>query len=418
LTVGRPETATARPAGQSVHRVDAVIVAAGAGRRMNGRDKLSTPIGGRPLLAWTIDALAASPEVERIVVVTTQDQIVGLAAAEWLNPAVVAVVAGGRRRQESVFAGVAALEAADERIVLVHDGARPAVRPALVSAVAAAATAHGAAIPALGIAETVKRLEDGRVVETLDRATLAVAQTPQAARAELLRAAWQQFPPGDARTFTDEAALLEAARIPVHAIAGDPTNIKVTVPDDIDRAAELLLGGSDRAGTTRGGTPRVGFGSDGHPFGPGRPLWLGGIEIPGAPRLHGHSDGDVAIHAVADALLGAAGLGDLGSVFPAGPGTPRGIAGSELLTGVLDRVRASGHEPRSVDVTIVGARPRLAGRLDAMREALAALLDLSPDRVDVKASTGNLDGMEGAGRGITAHAVAVLERTSRGSAGT
>jgi len=409
LTVDRPAAAAARPAGRSVQRVDGVIVAAGASRRMDGHDKLSAPIGGRPLLAWTIDALAAAPEVERIVVVTTQERIPELAGAGWLHRAVVAVVAGGRRRQESVFAGVAALEAADERVILVHDGARPAVRPALVSAVAAAATVHGAAIPALGIAETVKRLEDGRVVETLERATLAVAQTPQAARAGLLRAAWEQFPPGDARTFTDEAALLEAARIPVYAIAGDPTNIKVTVPDDLDRAAALLLGGPSQAGT-----PRVGFGSDGHAFGPGRPLRLGGIEIPGAPRLHGHSDGDVAIHAVADALLGAAGLGDLGTVFPAGSETRRGIAGSELLAGELDRVRASGQEPRSVDVTIVGARPRLAGRLDAMRAAIATLLDLTPDRVDVKASTGNLDGMEGAGRGITAHAVAVLERTSRG----
>src|SRR5207247_10378324 len=141
--------------------------------------------------------------------------------------------------------------------------------------------------------------------------------------------------------------LPEAARSPVHASDGDATNIKVTVPEDLDRVADLLLRGSADART-----PRVGFGSDGHPFGPGTPLWLGGIEVPGAPRLHGHSDGDVAIHAVADALLGAAGLGDLGRLFPAGPETPRGIAGGVLLGEVLERVRRSGHEPRSVDVTI------------------------------------------------------------------
>jgi 2-C-methyl-D-erythritol 4-phosphate cytidylyltransferase/2-C-methyl-D-erythritol 2,4-cyclodiphosphate synthase len=410
LTLDRSRPGASRPAGTGV---DVVIVAAGASRRMDGRDKLAAPMGGRPLLAWTIDALAAAPQVDRIVVVTTPDRIPWLAAADWLHPAVVAVVAGGPRRQESVFAGVAALDAADERVVLVHDGARPVVRPALVAAVAAAATAYGAAIPALGIAETVKRLEGGRVVETLDRATLALAQTPQAARAGLLRAAWQRFPAAEARTFTDEAALLEAARIPVHAIAGDPTNIKVTVPDDLDRAAGLLLGAP-----AQGHTPRVGFGSDGHPFGPGGPLRLGGIEVAGAPRLHGYSDGDVAIHALADALLGAAGLGDLGRVFPAGSETPRGIAGNVILAGVLDRVRASGYEPRSVDVTIVGARPSLAGRLDAMREAIAALIGLTPDRVDVKASTGNLAGMEGAGRGISAHAVAVLEQTTRGGAGS
>jgi len=408
LTVDEPRPPAAGAANESIVGVDVVIVAAGASQRMNGRDKLAAPIGGRPLLAWTVEALAASPGVERIVLVSAPERIPEWSAAAWLDAAVVRVVAGGPRRQESVFVGVAALDAPDERVVLVHDGARPAVRPALVAAVAAAAAAHGAAIPVLAIAETVKRVEGGRVLETVERASLAVAQTPQAARAGLLRAAWRLFPPGDTRTFTDEAALLEAARIPVHAIDGDATNIKVTVPEDLDRAADLL-----RRRSTDAHVPRVGFGSDGHPFGPGGPLRLGGIEVPGAPRLHGHSDGDVAIHAVADALLGAAGLGDLGRIFPPGPETPRGIDGSLLLAGVLDRVRASGHEPRSVDVTIIGARPRLAGRLDAMRESIATILGLPVDRVDVKASTGNLAGMEGAGRGITAHAVAVLDQTRR-----
>jgi 2-C-methyl-D-erythritol 4-phosphate cytidylyltransferase/2-C-methyl-D-erythritol 2,4-cyclodiphosphate synthase len=404
LTADRPRSAAGDIAGRGGVGVDVVIVAAGSSRRMDGRDKLTAPIGDRPLVAWTVGAVAASPGVERIVLVSTPQRIAEWNGAAWLHPAVVTLVAGGPRRQESVFAGVDALAAADDRIVLVHDGARPAVGPGLVAAVAAAAAAHGAAIPVLAIAETVKRVEGGRVLETVDRASLAVAQTPQAARAGLLRAAWQRFPPGDPRTFTDEAALLEAARIPVHAIDGDATNIKVTMPDDLDRVTGLLLRGS--AGVH---TPRVGFGSDGHPFGPGGPLWLGGIEVPGAPRLHGHSDGDVAIHAVADALLGAAGLGDLGRLFPAGPDTPGGIAGSVLLGEVLERVRTSGHEPRSVDVTIVGARPRLAGRLDAMGETIAAILGLPSGRVAVKASTGNLDGMEGAGRGITAHAVAVVD---------
>jgi 2-C-methyl-D-erythritol 4-phosphate cytidylyltransferase / 2-C-methyl-D-erythritol 2,4-cyclodiphosphate synthase len=404
LTADRPLSAAGEAAGRSGVAVDVVIVAAGSSQRMDGRDKLVAPIGGRPLVAWTVGALAASPGVERIVLVSTPQRIAEWSGAAWLDPAVVTLVAGGPRRQESVFAGVDALNAADDRVVLVHDGARPAIPPGLVAAVAAAAAAHGAAIPVIAVAETVKRVEGGRVLETVDRASLAVAQTPQAARAGLLRAAWRLFPPGDARTFTDEAALLEAARIPVHAIDGDATNIKVTVPEDLDRVADLLLRGS---ADTR--TPRVGFGSDGHPFGPGMPLWLGGIEVPDAPRLHGHSDGDVAIHAVADALLGAAGLGDLGRLFPAGPDTPRGIAGAVLLAEVLERVRTSGHEPRSIDVTIVGARPRLAGRLDAMAEAIAAILRLPSDRVVVKASTGNLNGMEGAGRGITAHAVAVVD---------
>jgi 2-C-methyl-D-erythritol 2,4-cyclodiphosphate synthase len=153
---------------------------------------------------------------------------------------------------------------------------------------------------------------------------------------------------------------------------------------------------------------RVGFGSDSHPFGPGEPLALGGVTIAGAPRLHGHSDGDVALHAVADALLGAAGLGDLGRLFPADASTPRGIASGELLAEVVARLRTAGLAPVSVDLTVVAARPRLAAHLDGMRDAIAALLGLAPGHVDVKASTGNLLGMEGAGRGISAQALAVV----------
>ena len=153
---------------------------------------------------------------------------------------------------------------------------------------------------------------------------------------------------------------------------------------------------------------RVGFGTDGHPFGPGEPLRLGGITIDGAPRLHGHSDGDVVLHAVADALLGAAGLGDLGRQFPAGPETPAGIASADLLGAVVARLAGSGYRPSSVDLTIVAGRPRLAGRLDEMRAAIADLLGLALERVNVKASSGNLEGWEGAGRGISASAVAVV----------
>jgi 2-C-methyl-D-erythritol 2,4-cyclodiphosphate synthase len=152
----------------------------------------------------------------------------------------------------------------------------------------------------------------------------------------------------------------------------------------------------------------VGFGSDSHPFGPGEPLALGGVAIAGAPRLYGHSDGDVVLHAVADALLGAAGLGDLGRLFPPDDRTPRGIASGELLREVVRRLAGAGFRPASVDVTIVAARPRLAGRLDDMRTAVAGLVDLAVEAVNVKASTGNLAGMEGAGRGISAHAAVVV----------
>lgn len=385
---------------------DAIIVAAGASSRMGGIDKLAAPLLGRSVLAWTIEAIAAAPAVGRIVLVVPADRL-----AAWpvdRGPKVVAVVAGGGRRQASVAAGLAALDGFDagdpsagptDRVVLIHDGARPLVPTALVGTIVDAASTHGAAIPVVPVTETLKRVVDGRLDGTVDRTWLAVAQTPQAARRSLLRAAFEQYPPDGPAEFTDEAALLEACRIPVHAVPGDPVNLKLTVPGDLTRAEALLAASR---------VLRVGSGHDSHPFGPGQGLRLGGVEIAGAARLHGHSDGDVALHAVADALLGAAGLGDLGRFHPADERTPVGADSRALLADVVSRVAASGWAPRSVDLTIIGARPRLGAGLDAMRDAIAALLGLDPGAVSVKASSGNLSGDAGAGRTVEAEAVAVV----------
>ncbi len=405
---------------EAAEGADAIVVAAGSSSRMGGIDKLDHVVAGRPVLAWSIAALAAEPRVERIVVVVPASRVGSIRAADWLPDGVVAIVAGGSRRQESVAAGLAALEEldrsgdkaagaahGDDRVVLVHDGARPLVRPALVAAVLEAARAHGAAIPVVPLVDTVKRIADGQVAETLDRSALAVAQTPQGVRRGLLTAAFRRFPPGGERTWTDEAGLLEACRIPVHALPGHPDNLKVTLPADLDRIG-TALGGSAVVGAPVGS--RAGIGVDSHPFGPGEPLALGGIELAGAPRLLGHSDGDVALHAVADALLGAGGLGDLGRLFPADATTPRGIAGAELLATAVGRLAAAGYRPGAIDLTIVAARPKLGGRLDQMRDRIAAIAGIEPAAVNVKASTGNLDGMEGAGRGISAHAIALVER--------
>ena len=380
--------------------VDAVVVAAGASTRMAGRDKITASLLGRPLLAWTLDALAASSVVGRLVVVTAPARVSEVAVQPWVRAHGARVVPGGARRQESVAAGVAATISP---VVLVHDGARPLASPALVDAVAAAASSDGAAIPVVAVAETLKRVAGGRVGETVDRAGLAAAQTPQGARRELLERAWARFPPDGPREFTDEAALLEAAGIPVTAVPGEATNLKVTLPEDLARAEALLA--------ARLGPVRVGHGADEHPFGPETGLALGGIVIEGAPRLRGHSDGDAALHAVADALLGAAGMGDLGRLFPAGDPATRGIASGELLRVVVGRLSDGGWRAQSLDVTIRAARPRLgAVRLSAMRDAIAAMVGLPPGSVEVKASSGNLIGFEGAGRGIAATAVAMIRR--------
>jgi 2-C-methyl-D-erythritol 4-phosphate cytidylyltransferase / 2-C-methyl-D-erythritol 2,4-cyclodiphosphate synthase len=399
-----------------VSGVDAVVVAAGASTRMGGVDKLAADVGGRPLLAWTLEALVAASTVRRLVVVTAPERAADVAAAPWLPAAVVAVVAGGARRQDSVAAGVAALgEGEPGDVVLVHDGARPLVSPALVERVAAAASEHGAAIPVVPVAETLKRVEHGRIAGTVDRAALAAAQTPQGIRRDVLARAWAIQPPDGPATWTDEAALLEACRIAVHAIPGESTNLKVTLPDDLARVEAALVARGDLAPAAP--AIRVGLGDDGHPFGPGEPLMLGGLAIEGAPRLHGHSDGDVVLHAVCDALLGAAGLGDLGRLFPAGPATPAGIASRELLAACVARLRAAGYVPVAIDVTIIGARPRLAARLDAMAASVAGLVGLPAGSVNLKASTGNLAGFEGAGRGITARAVAVVTAAGRAGGG-
>lgn len=382
---------------------DAVVVAAGASRRMGGPDKVLALAAGRPLLAWAVEAVAASPLVDRVVVVTAPERVGEVRSADWLPSRVASVVAGGASRAVSVLRGVAELGRLDpggaDRPVLVHDGARPLVSTALVTAIAEAAARTGAAIPVLPVSETVKRLDGDRVLGTVDRAQLAVAQTPQGVRRSLLARAWERFPADGDRQFTDEAALLEACTIPVHAIPGEAANLKVTLPDDLLRVRAAL----------EPARPRVGFGHDSHGFGAQGGLRLCGVEIAGAPRLAGHSDGDVALHALADALLGAAGMGDLGRLFPADDRTPRGIASEALLREVVERLRARGLRPASADLVIVGARPRLGARLDAMRSAAAALLGLPEGAVSVKASSGNLLGDEGAGRSVSAHALATLE---------
>ncbi|MEX1168678.1 MAG: 2-C-methyl-D-erythritol 4-phosphate cytidylyltransferase [Chloroflexota bacterium] len=400
IPAGVPDEGAATP----VIRADVIVVAAGRSSRMDGTDKLAAELAGRPLLAWTLDAVSAAPEVGRMVVVTSPDRVADVTRSSWLPPGVVGVVAGGRRRQESVHAGFAAFDrlGADDRgVVLVHDGARPVVPPDLIGRVAAETARYGAAIPIVPVAETLKRIDGDLVGETVERTGLGVAQTPQGVRRDLLRAAYLRYPPEGSETWTDEAALLEATGIPVRVVAGDPVNVKVTVPRDLARVEAVL---------TATGTARAGIGQDSHPFGPGGPLMLGGIEIAGAPRLQGHSDGDVVLHAVSDALLGASALGDLGRLFPADARTPRGVASTELLRAVGDRLAAAGWRPVSVDVTLTAARPRLGDRLDAMAGAIATLIGVDRSAVNVKASSGNLDGADGAGRSISALAIAMVSR--------
>jgi 2-C-methyl-D-erythritol 4-phosphate cytidylyltransferase/2-C-methyl-D-erythritol 2,4-cyclodiphosphate synthase len=296
----------------------------------------------------------------------------------------------------------AGVRLATAEVVLVHDGARPLATPRLADEVAAAAREHGAAIPVVAVADAIKEVQGSSIRAHLDRSGLYRAQTPQGARTGLLVRALEAAAQTD-EIFPDEAELLARQGVAVVTVPGEAANLKVTEPADLD-LVRVLAGEAVRP-------TRSGLGMDSHPFGPTDGLRLGGIEIPEAPRLHGHSDGDVALHALCDALLGAAGMGDLGRMFAAGDPATRGIDSSRMVETVLGRLRTGGWTPVSVDVTIVGARPRLGGaRIDRMQHAIAALLELPPEAVSVKASTGNLSGDEGAGRTISASAVAALVR--------
>lgn len=361
---------------------------------MDGIDKLTADLGGRPLLRWSVEAMAAASSVDRIIVVTAPDRVAAVSELPWLRALDVRVVPGGIRRQDSVAAGV---REARSEVVLVHDGARPLVTPALVDAVAAAAAAGGAAIPVLRVVDSLKRLEGDVIVGVTPRDGLGRAQTPQGARRELLLDAISAFAATE-ETYGDEAELLARNGVRVTSVPGESANLKVTEPADLALARTLAAG--------RAAVPRYATGWDSHPFGPADGLRLCGIEIPDAPRLHGHSDGDVALHAVCDALLAATAQGDLGRLFPAGDPETRGIDSRDLVRVVVGRIGAAGWRPASADVTITGARPHLGGaRLDRMRVALAGLLDVDPASVGVKAATGNLLGDTGAGRAIAAAAL-------------
>ena len=369
---------------------DAVVVAAGSSRRMGGQDKLELTIAGRPILRRTVEALAVAPEIGGVIVVTAAERVAELRSTDWLTGLGARIVPGGRRRQDSVAAGV---RAADADIVLVHDAARPFVSPGLISRVVEGVMRHGAAIPALPVVDALKRVEGELITESADRARLYRAQTPQGARRDLLLAAADAHAGGE-DDIPDEADLLARDGVPVAIVPGDADNIKVTLPEDLALARRLA---GERP------APRIALGTDSHPFGPGDGLRLGGLLVEDAPRLQGHSDGDAVLHALCDALLAASSGGDLGRLFPSGERHTRGIDSRELVAEVMRRVGAAGLVLTAADVTILGARPRLGGRrLDAMAANIAEMTGLERARVSVKAATGNLSGDEGAGRVISA----------------
>jgi 2-C-methyl-D-erythritol 4-phosphate cytidylyltransferase/2-C-methyl-D-erythritol 2,4-cyclodiphosphate synthase len=401
----------------------AVVVAAGEGVRFRrgpfagGPRKVFVDLGGRLILLRTLEAVAACPDVERVVVVVAADEVKAaesLVASDRERLRVASIVPGGARRQDSVAAGLACVPEEVE-IVAVHDGARPLVNPALFSKSIEAAARCGGAVVALPVVETLKRIEeraDALIIETVDRSRLWAAQTPQTFRASDLRRLLRE---AEAKgvSVTDDASLFERAGLPVVPVPGERRNIKITTPEDFEMAEALIA-------SELGGNVRVGTGDDIHRLVPtaqtGRRLVVCGVEVESDLGAEGHSDADTACHAVIDAMLGACALGDVGRLFPDTDPAFKDVDSLKLLEEATRRVRQAGFEPRSVDVTVLLERPKIASLIQDMRRKLARATGLEEPAVSVKAKTAEGLGPVGEGKAIEAHAVAAVVARSRGAA--
>ena len=401
----QPETPARRQQGQVCRlqkTISAVLVAAGSSTRM-GFDKLSFDLGGETVLHRSIRAFDQCPQIGEIVLVAGKNcAFVEQQAVGCTKP--VQIVAGGATRAESAKNGVLA---AHGELVAVHDAARPFVSPAVIAAVLEAAARCGAAAPAVPVKDTIKQAVpgDGKTVpeaclvhSTPDRSTLYAVQTPQCFDRTQYLAALQELDAEKARLVTDDCSLFELIGRSVQLTQGDYANLKITTREDLPRPVQKE--------ETR---MRIGHGYDVHRLVEGRKLILGGVEIPFEKGLLGHSDADVLAHAVMDAVLGAAALGDIGQHFPDNDPAYAGADSLELARHVARILSEHGYRVENIDATILCQRPKLAPHIPAMRANLAAAFGLPVDAVSVKATTEEHLGFTGEGLGIAAHAVALIE---------
>jgi 2-C-methyl-D-erythritol 4-phosphate cytidylyltransferase / 2-C-methyl-D-erythritol 2,4-cyclodiphosphate synthase len=380
----------------------AIVLAAGAGVRLGaGQEKAFLEIGGRSILRVAASAAASCPAVDSLVITATQDSMDrARLSLEGLEKPFELVI-GGVTRQDSVREALAAVPQEVETIV-VHDAARPLASPDLFGAVVDALTGDAdGVIPVVAATDTVKRVSGGFVVATEDRDLLSLAQTPQAFRAAALRDSHARLAAAGL-DLTDDAAALEWAGYRVRVIPGEAANRKITTGADLVSADAWMR--ADGAGQSARAV-RVGSGFDVHTFESGRTLWLGGVGFEGETGLAGHSDGDAVCHAAADALLGAAGLGDVGEHFPDTDPSVAGISGSDLLAGAAGSVRDAGWRLSSLDLTVICERPAIAPRRDDMRRALARATGLAVEQVSVKATRPEGLGLRADGVGCLAIAV-------------
>ena len=371
----------------------AIVVAAGSGSRAGGA-KQWRMLGGKPVIRWSVEALLAAGAGDLVVVVSpgseaeAGDALFGLSG--WR------LAAGGAARADSVRNGLSALAGPRERPVLVHDAARPLLDAAVIRRTLEALSDADGALPALPVADSLRRASNGFMDGAVERDGLWRAQTPQAFRFGTLTDAYAAWPANEPAT--DEATVVQRAGGRVRLVEGDPRLMKLTFPEDFAMAEALIPRQT-----------RVGQGFDAHRWGPGTSVWLCGVEITHDQTLIGHSDADAGLHALTDAILGAMGDGDIGDHFP--PTDPRwkGASSDRFLIYAVERLNARGGRLVNVDVTLICERPKVKPHRQAMRERLAALLSLPLDAVSVKATTTEAMGFTGRGEGLAAQAVATID---------
>lgn len=387
--------------------VATLIVAAGRGARAaseTGRPKQYCRIGGVPMLQRTLAAFADHPRVDDILVVIHPDdmplyQAASRSFAAQLRPAVL----GGTRRQDSVRAGLEALASAAPSSVLIHDAARPFVDAPLITRVIDSLDAHDGALPCLPVTDTLKRASGGRITGTVERDQLFRAQTPQGFRFDAILAAHHAAASEVGREFTDDAGIAEWFGLEVALVEGSEENRKLTTIEDLRMADEML-----RSESRPSGTVRVATGYDVHGFGPGDAVILCGVKIPHVKKLSGHSDADVALHALTDALLGVIAEGDIGVHFPPSDARWRGAASELFLKHAASLLRERGGVIVHVDVTLICEAPRIGPYREPMRASIAGMLGLDVAQVSIKATTNEGLGFIGRGEGIAAMATATV----------
>ncbi|MGH6736966.1 MAG: bifunctional 2-C-methyl-D-erythritol 4-phosphate cytidylyltransferase/2-C-methyl-D-erythritol 2,4-cyclodiphosphate synthase [Methyloceanibacter sp.] len=384
-------------------KVAALIVAGGRGVRAaqgDPRPKQYCLLGGQSMLTRAIGAFAGHPRIDTtLVVINPDDSALYDAASSPLAGRLLPPVAGGARRQDSVRAGLEALEPERPDAVLIHDAARPFADSDLIARVIAGLDGHAGALPCLPVADTLKRAEAGRITGTIAREDLWRAQTPQGFKFESILAAHRAAAQDSTLHFTDDAAVAEWFGLDVALVEGSEHNRKLTTAEDLIIANELL-----RAR----GAVRVASGYDVHALGPGDAVMLCGVRIPHSKRLVGHSDADVGLHALTDALLGTIADGDIGTHFPPSDDRWRGVASEIFLKEAAARIKARSGEIVHVDVTLLCEAPRIGPYRDAMRSRIAEILGLDVSQVSIKATTNEGLGFVGRGEGIAAMATATV----------